>query len=96
MRSWRSFAANPTPRSRNVVLIFTGDLVYGDRGCYGSPVIRTPPLDRMAAEGLRFTDVYSAAEVCTPSRAVLLNLRALEFPGNFVMDVRRVTLMFLD
>ena len=73
----QSHAAKP-----NVVLIFTGDLGYGDRGCYGSPVIRTPPLDRMAAEGLRFTDVYSAAEVCTPSRAVLLNLRgSSSFPG---------------
>lgn len=59
----------------NVVIIFADDLGYGDLGCYGSPTIRTPHLDRMAAEGLRFTDFYSASEVCTPSRAALLTGR---------------------
>jgi arylsulfatase A len=59
----------------NVVIILADDLGYGDLGCYGSPTIRTPNLDRMAAEGLRFTDFYSAGEVCTPSRAALLTGR---------------------
>ncbi len=59
----------------NIVVIFADDLGYGDLGCYGSPTIRTPQLDRMAGEGLRFTDFYSAAEVCTPSRAALLTGR---------------------
>ncbi|MBM4093201.1 MAG: sulfatase [Planctomycetes bacterium] len=59
----------------NIVIIFADDLGYGDLGCYGSPTIGTPHLDRMAAEGLRFTDFYSAAEVCTPSRAALLTGR---------------------
>ncbi len=59
----------------NVVIIYADDLGYGDLGCYGSPVIRTPNLDRMAAEGLRFTDFYSGAEVCTPSRTALLTGR---------------------
>lgn len=59
----------------NVIIIFADDLGYGDLGCYGSPVIRTPNLDRMAAEGVRFTDFYCAAEVCTPSRAALLTGR---------------------
>ncbi|HEX6986692.1 MAG TPA: sulfatase [Planctomycetaceae bacterium] len=66
-------AADP-PRP-NVVVIFADDLGYGDLGCYGHPTIRTPNLDRMAAEGLRFTQFYSAAEVCTPSRAALLTGR---------------------
>lgn len=59
----------------NVAIIFADDLGYGDLGCYGSPTIRTPHLDRMAAEGLRFTDFYSAAEVCSPSSAALLTGR---------------------
>lgn len=62
-------------RPPNVVIIYADDLGYGDLGCYGHPTIRTPNLDRMAAEGMRFTEFYSAAEVCTPSRAALLTGR---------------------
>ena len=62
-------------RRPNIVIIYADDLGYGDLGCYGHPSIRTPNLDRMAAEGMRFTDFYSAGEVCTPSRAALLTGR---------------------
>ena len=58
----------------NVILIFCDDLGYGDLGCYGSK-IRTPNLDRLASEGIRFTHFYSANPVCSPSRAALLTGR---------------------
>lgn len=67
----RSFAATPAARP-NVVLIFVDDLGYADLGCYGATDIRTPHLDRLAAEGSRFTSFYVAQAVCTASRAALL------------------------
>lgn len=59
-------------RLPNVVLILADDLGYGDLGAYGNRVIRTPRLDRMAAEGTRFTQFYAGSTICAPSRAVLL------------------------
>ena len=62
-------------RSPNIIIIFADDLGYGDLGCFGHPTIQTPPLDRMAAEGMKLTQFYSAAPVCTPSRAALMTGR---------------------
>ena len=60
------------PSSPNVVLINCDDLGYGDLGCYGSPLNKTPALDQLAAEGIRFTSFYMASPVCSPSRGALL------------------------
>jgi len=62
-------------RQPNIILILADDLGYGDIGCDGGRHIRTPNLDRMAAEGVRFTDFYASANVCTPSRAGLMTGR---------------------
>jgi len=59
----------------NIVLILADDLGYGDLGCFGAKTIATPRLDAMAREGIRFSDFYSAAPFCSPSRAALLTGR---------------------
>ena len=56
----------------NIVLINCDDLGYGDLGSYGSTINKTPALDRMADEGVRFTDFYVASPVCSPSRGALM------------------------
>lgn len=64
-----AIAADATP---NIVVILADDLGYGDLGCYGAKEWSTPNLDRMAAEGVRFTDFYVAQPVCSASRAAIL------------------------
>jgi arylsulfatase A-like enzyme len=56
----------------NLIWIMADDLGYGDLGCYGQKLIKTPQLDRMAKEGMRFTQFYAGATVCAPSRSVLM------------------------
>lgn len=67
-------AAEPPPRP-NFVVLLCDDLGYGDLGCYDHPHIETPHLDALAAGGVRFTDCYSAAPVCSPSRVGLMTGR---------------------
>jgi len=65
-------AAEAPARRPNFIVILTDDQGYGDLGCFGSKQVRTPHIDRLAAEGSRLTSFYVAAPVCTPSRAALM------------------------
>lgn len=64
-------AAQPATKP-NIIFILADDLGYGELGCYGQELIATPHLDRMAAEGMKFTQVYAGSTVCAPSRSVLM------------------------
>ncbi len=65
--------ASPLQTARpNIIFIMTDDLGYGDLGCYGQKRIQTPHIDRMATEGMRFTQFYAGSTVCAPSRCVLM------------------------
>jgi arylsulfatase A-like enzyme len=57
----------------NFIIVFVDDMGYGDLGSYGHPTIYTPNLDKMAYEGQKWTQFYSASSVCTPSRAGFIN-----------------------
>ena len=68
----RSTSSRKSKQKPNIIFILADDLGYGDLGCYGQKQIKTPQLDKMASEGLRFTDAYCGAPVCAPSRCVLM------------------------
>ena len=65
-------SAMASDRLPNIIFIMADDLGYGDLGCYGQKRIKTPHIDQMAAEGMRFTDFYAGSTVCAPSRCVLM------------------------
>lgn len=71
-QSETSPTATPLPNRPNIVLIFADDLGYGDLGCYGEKRWKTPAIDSIAANGIRFTDFHSSQPVCSASRASLL------------------------
>lgn len=89
------------PRPKNIVVILADDIGYGDLVCYGATKVRTPNLDKLAAEGLRFTDAHSAAATCTPTRYSLMTGEyAWRKPGtgvlpgnaNLIIEPQRTTL----
>jgi len=76
----------------NLIFILADDLGYGDLGCYGQKIIQTPNLDRMASEGMRFTQHYSGSTVCAPSRSALLEGKHtghIYVRGNGSLQMRR-------
>ena len=72
----------------NIIFIMADDLGYGDLGCYGQKLIKTPCLDQMAREGMRFTDFYAGCTVCAPSRSVLDD-RASTWDTRMCAETRR-------
>jgi len=70
--SLHALGTSKAGRKPNIVFVMADDLGYGDLGCYGQQQIGTPNLDRMAAEGMRFTDHYAGSTVCAPSRCSLM------------------------
>ena len=71
--------ADAEPLRPNIVLIFVDDMGYGDLGCYGNPKNKTPNIDRLAAEGQRWTSFYSSGSTCVPSRKGLMSGRHPNF-----------------
>jgi len=70
-----SFAQNKPARKPNIIYIYADDLGYGELGCYGQTKIKTPNLDKLAKEGIRFTKHYTSTPVCAPARCMLLTGR---------------------
>lgn len=94
--------ANMANRQPNIIFIMADDLGYGELGCYGQNLIQTPNIDKLAAEGMRFTQHYSGSTVCAPSRCVLMTglhtghchirgNRALPHEGNLPIPANSIT-----
>ena len=92
----------------NIVFILADDLGYGEVGCYGQEKIKTPHLDQIAKEGMRFTHHYTGAAVCAPARCVLMTGRHLgnaeirnngdsknrrKFPGQWPITAEAITIV---
>ncbi len=67
--TWNGYAQKANALRPNIIFIMCDDMGYGDLGCYGQPHIQTPNIDRMAREGMRFTQAYAGSPVSAPSRA---------------------------
>ncbi|MGA0899030.1 MAG: sulfatase-like hydrolase/transferase [Luteolibacter sp.] len=86
-------AASAKAERPNILLLLADDLGYGELGCYGQEVIRTPNIDRLAGKGMRFTQFYAGSSVCAPSRAVLMTgkqVGRLNIRGNYSLVADQV------
>ena len=75
LAAFSASAAKAKDARPNFILFITDDISAGDLGCYGNEKIKTPHLDRMAAEGLRFTNAYLSISSCSPSRCSIISGR---------------------
>lgn len=75
-----AFAADTAPRKPNIIVLLTDDMGIGDVSCYGGKLVPTPNIDRLAKEGIRFTQCYCAAPICSPSRAGIITG---QYPGRW-------------
>ena len=64
----------PSSFKPNIVIIYADDLGYGDVGCYGATMIKTPNIDKLATQGMKFTDAHAAGSLCSPSRLSLIHI----------------------
>jgi hypothetical protein len=81
----------------NIVIIYADDLGYGDVGIYGATAVKTPNMDRLASEGLRFTDGHAPSATCTPSRyAMLARINHTVVEGSCLGSVRRIEIIDPD
>ena len=90
-RAWAQADDEESSRPPNIIFIMADDLGYGDLGCYGQQRIKTPNIDRLAAEGMKFTNYYAGSTVCAPSRYVLMtgvHLGRGYIRGNSKMSIR--------
>ena len=93
------FEASSSQAKPNLIFIMADDLGYGDLGCYGQKLIKTPRLDQMAKEGMKFTRFYSGSTVCAPSRSVLMtgqHMGHTHVRGNAGGDMSRQSLRDID
>ncbi|MEW4561835.1 sulfatase-like hydrolase/transferase [Bremerella sp. JC770] len=72
---WQGEVISAEPQPPNIVVFLADDMGWGDAGCYGSELIQTPNIDKLATQGVRFTQCYAAAGVCSPSRSSILTGR---------------------
>ena len=82
---WGIFASSASERPPNIVFVLADDLGWAELGCYGNGFNETPNLDRLAAQGMRFSQAYAAAPVCSPYRASFLTGQTIPFDGGRVM-----------
>ena len=84
------FAASAHAAKPNIIFVLSDDLAMGDLGCYGQKLIQTPHLDRMAAEGTRYTQAYSGTSVCAPVATMRIACITRTSPGRRARAARGV------